>query len=284
MYQRLHSDNSRWKKSAFSLVELSIVLVILGLLVGGVLSGQSLIRAAELRSVPTEYSKYMAAARTFQDKYFALPGDMANATAFWGIGSGCTTSVGVAATPGTCNGNASGDLTETGTGNSTYSELNLFWQHLTNAGLIEGTFTGQTISSGWIGYVSSGINVPKAKLQNGTWAIADWANTTGDSHWLNMVYGVSGPSRLWLGTASNTSGGIPSVGYPLVKPEEIWNIDTKIDDGKPATGVLRVIGVSNCTTSATGADAAIASANYRLSNTAVACAFMFDNNGRGIFR
>ena len=68
----------------FSLVELSIVLVILGLLVGGVLTGQSLIRAAELRSVSTEYSRYVASVHTFRDKYFALPGDMTNATQFWG--------------------------------------------------------------------------------------------------------------------------------------------------------------------------------------------------------
>src|SRR5438552_4058186 len=75
-------------RQAFSLVELSIVLVILGLLVGGILSGQSLIRAAELRSVTTEFSRYLAAVQSFKDKYFALPGDMANATAFWGIAGG----------------------------------------------------------------------------------------------------------------------------------------------------------------------------------------------------
>jgi prepilin-type N-terminal cleavage/methylation domain-containing protein len=59
--------------SAFSLVELSIVLVILGLLVGGVLSGQSLIRAAALRSVTNDYSRYSAAVNTFKDKYFPAP-------------------------------------------------------------------------------------------------------------------------------------------------------------------------------------------------------------------
>ena len=69
---------------AFSLVELSIVLVILGLLTGGILTGQSLIRAAEMRSIVTELQRYQTAARSFQDKYFALPGDMRNATDFWG--------------------------------------------------------------------------------------------------------------------------------------------------------------------------------------------------------
>ncbi len=55
--------------NAFSLVELSIVLVILGLLVGGVLSGQSLIRAAELRSITEDYARYVTATHTFKDKY-----------------------------------------------------------------------------------------------------------------------------------------------------------------------------------------------------------------------
>lgn len=68
----------------FSLVELSIVLVILGLLTGGILAGQSLIRAAELRSYITDVQRYPAAVNAFKDKYFAYPGDMANATKFWG--------------------------------------------------------------------------------------------------------------------------------------------------------------------------------------------------------
>lgn len=63
---RLENHSPRLRSTpgsgAFSLVELSIVLVILGLLVGGVLSGQSLIRAAELRSISSEYSRYF----TFQ--------------------------------------------------------------------------------------------------------------------------------------------------------------------------------------------------------------------------
>ena len=56
----------------FSLVELSIVLVILGLLVGGVLGGQALIRAAEIRGVLADKDKYLAAVYTFKNKYQAL--------------------------------------------------------------------------------------------------------------------------------------------------------------------------------------------------------------------
>lgn len=80
-------------KNAFSLVELSIVLVILGLLTGGILAGQNLIRAAELRSVTTQLQQYQTALQTFRNKYFALPGDMTKATDFWtsAFGTNCVT-------------------------------------------------------------------------------------------------------------------------------------------------------------------------------------------------
>ena len=100
-----------YKASGFSLVELSIVLVILGLLVGGVLTGQSLIRAAELRSVTTEYGKYSTAIRAFKDKYFALPGDMTNAIAFWGPAPDCADTATTAGTgTQTCNGDGNNNI------------------------------------------------------------------------------------------------------------------------------------------------------------------------------
>lgn len=97
-------------RHGFSLVELSIVLVILGLLTGGILAGQSLIRAAELRSVASEHQRYVTATKSFQDKYFSVPGDMKNATSFWGaadggdgLGTDCFNVKSTTAT--TCNGN-----------------------------------------------------------------------------------------------------------------------------------------------------------------------------------
>ena len=78
------------KTSGFTLVELSIVLVILGLLVGGVLAGQSLIHAAELRAISTELTNYKTAIGAFRDKYLAIPGDMNNAVKFWGAQAGST--------------------------------------------------------------------------------------------------------------------------------------------------------------------------------------------------
>ena len=66
---------------AFTLIELSIVLVVVALIIGGVLVGQDLIRAAGVRSQITQIEKYQTAANTFRGKYGALPGDMNAATA-----------------------------------------------------------------------------------------------------------------------------------------------------------------------------------------------------------
>jgi hypothetical protein len=60
---------------------MSIVLVIIGLLVGGILVGQDLIRAAEARAQITQIEKYNSAVNTFRGKYGYLPGDINAATA-----------------------------------------------------------------------------------------------------------------------------------------------------------------------------------------------------------
>ena len=95
----------------FSLVELAIVLVILGLLIGGVLSGQSLIRASELRSVTQQYQSIIAATVSFRDKYFAIPGDMNNASQFWGLQASYGSCYNAASSSAlTCNGNGNGKV------------------------------------------------------------------------------------------------------------------------------------------------------------------------------
>ena len=67
------------KQTGFTLLELSVVLIIIALVAGGIVVGQSLIRSATLRSVMGEYDHYLKAVQEFQDKYLALPGDMPNA-------------------------------------------------------------------------------------------------------------------------------------------------------------------------------------------------------------
>lgn len=151
-------------RTGFSLVELSIVLVILGLLTGGILAGQNLIRAAELRSVVTEFQSYQTAVRTFQGKYFSLPGDMPNATDFWGAPGNNTANCPATAGTGsqTCNGDGDGVVDINNVANQ-YDEPLLFWQHLANSGLIEGSYTGIAGGAG-TGHTIPGVNGPRSKI------------------------------------------------------------------------------------------------------------------------
>ncbi|PZP85045.1 MAG: hypothetical protein DI582_07000 [Azospirillum brasilense] len=245
-------------RHGFSLVELSIVLVILGLLTGGVLGGQSLIRAAELRAVNTEYTRYATAMNTFRDKYFALPGDISNAHKFWGArdgndGYGLDCRLETNAT-GTCSGNGNGrilgyDGVDPDASSYTYEQY-LIWDHLARAGLIEGTYSGFVATAGANTLCVDasngsipGCNVPRSKIAaNGMWQIIYWGNLTGHSYvfdgsYQHALFMSAGPG--W----QNPIGG-------LLTPQELWNIDTKVDDGRPATGRLVVSRWNQCANSA----------------------------------
>lgn len=256
-------------KNAFSLVELSIVLVILGLLVGGVLSGQSLIRASELRSVSSEYARYVTAAQTFRDKYFAAPGDMTNGTAFWGrraATGACITNSGAAvnATTGVCDGDGDGRLTETGAGFYP-DERFIFWRALANAGLIEGTYTGTAVAGGSFHSVG-GTNVPRARMSNAIWYTNSRPASSPSTVEFVMDYG----NFLQIGAyqanlSPNTS---------LLRPEEAWNIDTKLDDGMPGRGTVIAAERSNCANATSDVDFA---ATYRLTFSDTRCYLFFRN-------
>jgi prepilin-type N-terminal cleavage/methylation domain-containing protein len=265
-------------RRAFSLVELSIVLVILGLLVGGVLSGQSLIRAAELRSVASDYSRYITATQTFRDKYFALPGDMTNATQFWGIQSPSTTGndttcYDTLSTSGTatCSGNGDGNFCNTF---SQCYEGHRYWQHLANAGLIEGRFTGTgtNATSRNVG-VNPGVNGPISKLSKSTFQMMNLTRGTGTTD-----FAFDSPSTqmgYYFGAVTCTTGCGPN--NPNMKGEEAWNIDTKLDDGRPAFGKIQtykfgntgVPAIANCATTNVSS-----TAEYNLSDPAMNCGLM----------
>ncbi len=255
----------------FSLVELSIVLVILGLLTGGILAGQSLIRASELRAVSTEYSRYKTAMGTFRDKYFALPGDMNNAATIWGLSGSCP---GDSTTPSysvtTCNGNADGTINNW----NPYSEEFRFWQHLANAGLLEGSYTGFSNSATAYSEIATpGINIPKSRLNNAGWSMK-WMGviTVADTGFFDSDYGnvffFGAFNATWLNN------------NPVLKPEEAWNIDTKMDDGKPATGSILSfewqggVGTTSCSDQAASAAASLANSNYALANTGIYCSLL----------
>jgi prepilin-type N-terminal cleavage/methylation domain-containing protein len=90
------------KESGFTLVELSIVTVIIGLVVAGVVAGSSLTRQAQLRKAVTQVNQIKAAYNSYMLQYNALPGDHNQATNYWGTAGDCT-AVDPSVTA-TCNG------------------------------------------------------------------------------------------------------------------------------------------------------------------------------------
>lgn len=265
---------------AFSLVELSIVLVILGLLTGGILGGQALIRAAELRSISNDFNRYVTAAHTFRDKYFALPGDMRNATKFWGAQTGSTnegvdaacaalnSSSPATGTP-TCNGDGNGQISNDDFGagnNASWFEVWRAWQHLANAGLVEGTYSGVTAATGQYYIGEAGLNMPRSKARNGAgFAFAYLAYQSTATSW---VYPGTQGNLLRFGGGDRVDQG------SLISAEEAWNVDTKMDDGRPGTGKLRPYLSSRRTGCSTADDPN--TSTYNFTSTSInACNLMF---------
>lgn len=265
----MHTTNHTPRNIAFSLVELSIVLVILGLLVGGILAGQSLIRAAELRSIGTQYQSYVTATLAFRDKYFALPGDMTNATSFWGIAHATTCRTTQGTGTATCNGDGNGVIVESaGTEYGGTNEAFRYWQHLANAGLIEGTYTGIGGPGDARYHAVVGTNVPRGRIGNVGWMM-DNRNYTTDA----FIPYQTPANRFWVG---REHPGSEWTTMPFLKPEELWNIDTKLDDGMPIRGNVRAVWYVQCTnaTAANDFDAA-----YALTTGGMVCAMTFENKG-----
>ena len=262
-------------RNAFTLVELSIVLVILGLLVGGVLTGQSLIRAAELRSISTQYNNFVTAIFAFKDKYAALPGDMPNATAYWGANDADPAQCGNIPTAGknTCNGDGNGIIDM-----SIIAENYLAWQHLANAGLIEGQYTGTYTND----VLTFGLNAPKSKISQAGWSLHSGGETDPPlvyftSEGTMLANGFS--NTLYFGKTYYDSYGGSNVWDaqgPALSPADAFNIDTKMDDGKPDTGKVTInMAIPECI-NGTNNFPYFLNASYNLSNTTIACNLAFE--------
>jgi prepilin-type N-terminal cleavage/methylation domain-containing protein len=142
----------RTQQSGFTLVEIAIVLVIIGLLLGGVLKGQELINSAKAKAVISDFRNTATMMAAYQDRFRALPGDDAAvathltngqpATTFTACGAG-------GAAPGISNGLIDGcwnSITPT-------DESVVMWQHLRLANLASGDTTAPTaalITAGWL--------------------------------------------------------------------------------------------------------------------------------------
>ncbi|MBY0355225.1 MAG: prepilin-type N-terminal cleavage/methylation domain-containing protein [Rickettsiales bacterium] len=254
------------KNKGFSLLELSIVLVIIGLLASGVMVGQSLVKAAEIRSVMADMDKLQTAIYTFREKYMAIPGDMRNATAFWGFAAGTTGNDAAcqntySTNARTCNGNGDGRIEHNAVN---WGERFRALQHLANAGLLEGSYTGRDGSATPgdpldANFTIADVNVPSCKKAGCLLRLENKPTTVGDVNW----YDSPSFNYIIAGTASAVAN--------TFKPEEAWKIDTKLDDGKPGTGIVFVNKPGGTWAPLCATTDVSATAAYNLTHTSEAC-------------
>ena len=123
---------NRTDQSGFTLVEIAIVLVIIGLLLGGILKGQEMITQAKIKNIVADFSGVSAAYYGYQDRYRAIPGDDPNAATRW-----------TGAVAGGGNGQVGGKYNS----QTVTDESRLWWDHLRRAGFVAGAGTGQPFNA-----------------------------------------------------------------------------------------------------------------------------------------
>lgn len=225
----------------FTLIEISIALVIIGLLVGGVIVGQSLIASAQLRSQMTQIEKYRLAVNAFRSKYSCLPGDcrIAESIGFTARGNGA--------------GQGDGDTRIRGFSalNQRRGETVLFWRDLSTAGLISEQFTIATAATdpdpgNPITETSSPALVdliPRASIGRGNyvyvWSGGVWAKDS-----LNQMAPTTSDNYFGLSAVQTIEQGKPISSEAGLSPLEAYGIDSKTDDGFPQSGKVIAYHVS----------------------------------------
>jgi len=203
---------NRKNERGFTLVELSIVLVIIGLIVGGVLAGQSLIQSARLQAEITQFNKIDTAVNAFYLRNGMLPGDTTNIAPFVTAGITAGTNTGFIGT-----GVAADETTYKGT-----REANAIAE-LEELGLVQGIAVDPS-GNGASSCSPDGGDLLTAKMQG---CITVYGDTTTQHNWVR--YGIAGDAG---------AGGVATLA-PEYTPSQVYQIDVKLDDGFPLTGIVQ---------------------------------------------
>lgn len=234
-------SQARQSERGFTLVELAIVMIIIGLLIGGILKGQELINNARVSSAVTQLKGVEAALNTFRDKYAALPGDIAAPANRL---PNCT----IAGAP-VCATVGDGDsLIELAAGNigavAADNEGGRAFIHMAAAGVLAGSNVDPSVGA-W---------APAAALPD--------FNIGGN---ISLGYSTTRPTGAI--SADILTGhylaagrvGAAAMGTETIASSQAGNIDRKMDDGLPNAGSVRASGtqgVGNATDCASAANAA----------------------------
>ncbi len=215
-------------EAGFTLVELAVVMIIIGLLIGGILKGQELIANAQITGTASAIKGIDAATTTFRDTYAAMPGDMINANTRL---PSCTGDCIVA---GGSTGNGRVDTTQI---NAAPGAENIaFWQQLSAADLITGIDPAR--GNTW------GGNYPSAPITGGFHA-GFWA---GGALGANTANGGARPGHYLA--LNNTPNAAPT--GTALSATQAARIDRKLDDGVGNTGSIFPINGTTACSNGTG--------------------------------
>lgn len=236
------------KTSAFTLIELSIVLVIIGLVIGSVLVGNDLIDASQTRKVTTQLENYKTATNTFKLKYNCLPGDCDHAVS---VGLGTAGGVGDDGNGNSIIGNASTDSLD---------EMPNYWYHLMRASLIADTVDGSDSGTGYEGLTNPApifaYNSSSPASGQLTWL------TLYNKSFLNSFFATFNNHSFY--TTASVTPGSATAGRSLL-PITAFRIDKKIDDGAAEAGSVQA--ASNTATIPMG----VGTPSYGFGATSNAC-------------
>lgn len=250
------------QKHGFTLIELSIVLVIIGLIIGGIVTGQSLIHSSNINNFISQKQQTDLAVNAFKLRYNSLPGDMhVSKTALFGL----FTFTGVKA-GGYGYGDGNGQVNDRVYVPSAFDdgagEALVFWRHLTEAELIPGSYgmnaanplntSNGSVTSNVTNEADVGLYIPKTKLYGTHMAVDD---NTFEYTTYNIGNVLSIDTTLYITGSSPDLGGVTQT--------DAFLIDTKLDDALPDTGIVfsdGSFGGYTCTTGASAYNTAGASA------------------------
>jgi hypothetical protein len=192
--------------------------------------GQDLIRASEIRATVGQIEKYNSAVNTFRTKYNGMPGDLSAADA---------TAYGFITRAGTLGRGDNNGLIEGINGVATSQvftqESGFFWDDLARANLVDGQFTSAADGATVAAIAAAGVptQFPEARIARGNRVHV--GSTGGLNYYL--ITGI---------TSTAVTTGIMTLTANLT-PTELFNMDNKLDDGLPQTGVVQAHGAASST-------------------------------------